>query len=186
MGYLELQLIALALAMDACAVCLASCASPLARGIRPALRLSFHFGLFQGLMPILGWLLGRSVAQWISLLDHWVAFALLALIGANMIRSGFRKDGCTPGADPSRGIALFMLSVATSIDALAVGLSLAALDIVIWMPAALIAGTTFVLSLVAASLGNRLGARFGRRMEIAGGILLIFIGIRIVLDHLLS
>jgi manganese efflux pump family protein len=186
LGYLELQIIAFALAMDACAVCLASCTSPLCRGPRPALRLSFHFGLFQGAMPVVGWFLGKSVIHWIADLDHWIAFALLAIVALHMIRSGLKGDDSPSTLNPSRGMALILLSLATSIDAMAVGLSLAVLDIVIWGPAALIAVTTFALSMLAALLGNHVGKKFGRPMEIFGGILLIAIGAKIVLDHLLG
>jgi putative Mn2+ efflux pump MntP len=180
---LQIIIIAVGLAMDACAVSLAAGASGRSRGKRAAFRLSFHFGLFQFLMPVIGWFGGTYVAGPMAAVDHWVAFTLLTLIGGRMIRSSLRDSDPSP-LDPSRGAALIGLSLATSIDALAVGFSLAMLQVNIWQPSVAIGLVTAGLSLISLKLGSRLGARFGTRMELAGGILLILIGLRILIQHL--
>jgi putative Mn2+ efflux pump MntP len=186
MDIVEIVLIAIGLAMDAAAVSLAAAASGYAKDPRAAFRLSFHFGLFQFSMPILGWFLGRSVITYISSVDHWIAFGLLIFVGVRMIRSGIKPFGQGLKADPSRGLTLVMLSIATSIDALVIGLSLAMLEVNIWYPSIIIGVITAALSLVAIRMGNRLGTLFGQRTEIAGGAILVAIGVRILLSHLLT
>lgn len=185
MSFLEVLLIALGLAMDAFAVSLAAGTTRHINGPRPVFRLSFHFGLFQALMPVLGWLLGSSVQRWIAPFDHWVAFVLLAFVGGRMIRSGLDSNGEGMTADPSRGATLVMLSVATSIDALAIGLSLAVLGLDIVYPAIVIGVVAATMSLLGIFLGGRLGKAFGKRMEVLGGLILIAIGARVVISHLL-
>ena len=185
MNILEIVFIAIGLAMDASAVSLVAAASGYANDKRAAFRLSFHFGLFQFLMPVLGWILGRTIVEHISSVDHWVAFGLLAIVGVRMIRSGIKPSEQTVN-DPSRGIILITLSIATSIDALAIGLSLAMLEVDIWYPSIIIGVVTAALSLAAIKLGNQLGALFGQRMEIIGGAILIAIGFRILLSHLMT
>lgn len=181
----EILLIAVALAIDAFAVSLASGASGRVRDLRGAIRLSFHFGLFQALMPILGWFAGTRIAPLITEVDHWVAFGLLALVGGRMIRSGWRPgEAEARRGDPSRGLTLVALSLATSIDALAVGLSLAMIGVSIWYPSAIIGAVTAALSIAGTQLGGRLGAMFGKGMEVVGGLVLILIGLRILLSHL--
>jgi manganese efflux pump family protein len=183
MSFCDILIIAVGLAMDAFAVSLGAGTQGFARGFRPVFRLSFHFGLFQFLMPLLGWYLGTQVAGYIRSFDHWIAFGLLAFVGIRMIVAGGddRKDA--PKANPTRGITLVSLSVATSIDALAVGLSLAMLEVNIWYPSVVIGVVTAGLSVVGIRLGHRLAGRFGQRMEIAGGVLLLLIGLRIVASH---
>jgi putative Mn2+ efflux pump MntP len=133
----------------------------------------------------LGWLAGKTIVTYIAGLDHWVAFVLLAFVGVRMIRGGLKKAGEEPAIpDPSRGLTLVMLSIATSIDALAVGLSLALLSVSVLWTALLIGGVSALLSLVGLLLGNQLGLRFGKSMEILGGIILIGIGLRVVITHL--
>ena len=178
--------IAVALAMDAFAVALGVgvSISPLTR--RHYFRLGFHFGLFQALMPITGWLLGRTVRQHIIDYDHWVALTLLALIGSHMIYAALQPDREErKRADPTRGFSLVLLSVATSIDALAVGLSLAMLNVSVWFPALIIGLVAAIFTLVGLRLGRRIGEAWGPRVEILGGIILIMIGIKIVLEHTL-
>ena len=186
MSLWEIFGIAVGLAMDAFAVSLGAGATSFARGRRARFRLAFHFGLFQALMPIAGWLLGSSVARYISSVDHWIAFGLLALVGGRMVRDGFAGGERPPDTsrDPSRGMTLVLLSVATSIDALAVGLTLAMLEVTIWHAAAVIGVVTGALSLAGIALGNRFGTLLGRRMEVAGGFILIAIGLRILVGHL--
>lgn len=184
MDFLTLLGIALALTMDALAVALAAgVALPVLTG-RHLFRLGFHFGLFQALMPILGWLAGMTVQQWISAYTHWVAFALLSFIGVKMIREACRgREDDAPRLDPTRGLTLVMLSLATSIDALAVGLSLAMLEIAIWLPAAVIGLVCGVVTVAGMFLGRRIGAGWGARVEIIGGLLLIVIGVKILLEQ---
>ena len=185
MDFLYIVLIAVGLAIDAYAVSLVAAASGYAKNRRSVFRLSFHFGLFQFLMPIFGWMLGRSVVRYIFSIDHWIAFCLLAFVGIKMIRSGLKPSEHSLKNDPSKGHTLVMLSIATSIDALAIGLSLAVLKVNIWYPSAVIGLITAALSLAAIKLGNRLGIVFGQRMEIIGGIILVAIGLRILLSHLM-
>lgn len=136
-------------------------------------------------MPILGWLGGNTVAHIISRFDHWVAMGLLAFVGIRMIRSGLDADGESFTGDPSRGSTLMVLCVATSIDALAIGLSLSMLNVSILYPSVVIGVVTAGLSLVGLLIGHKLGAAFGKRMEILGGIILIGIGLRVLVTHLL-
>jgi putative Mn2+ efflux pump MntP len=185
MGLLTLLGIAVGLAMDAFAVSIGiGLSSPHVSG-RTTFRLAWHFGLFQFLMPIVGWLAGHSVERWISGVDHWIAFGLLAAIGGHMIYEAVWGDEAERAAkDPTRGASLVVLSIATSIDALAVGLSLALLGVEIWYPAAVIGVVAFAFTAVGLHLGRRFGALFGRRMEVIGGLILIAIGVRILVDHL--
>jgi putative Mn2+ efflux pump MntP len=180
----SILLVALGLAMDVFAVSLGAGTSRFGTGWRCRLRLAFHFGLFQGGMTFLGWLGGTQIADWISTFDHWVAFALLFIVGIRMIKSGFSSKEESHLVDPSRGMTLVLLSFATSLDALAVGLSLAFLDVKILASSFIIGGVSVALSLVGTAFGRSLGSRFGKRMEVAGGLLLIAIGVRIVITHL--
>jgi putative Mn2+ efflux pump MntP len=184
MNLVEVLLIALGLAMDAFAVCLGAGTTQHINGPRPVFRLSFHFGLFQAIMPVLGWIVGTTVEQWIAPVDHWIAFGLLAFVGVRMVRSGLQSEDEADTVDPSRGATLIMLSVATSIDAFAVGLSLAVLNVGIIYPAIVIGLVAGGMSLLGLALGSRLGKTFGKRMEIIGGIILIAIGARVVISHL--
>jgi putative Mn2+ efflux pump MntP len=185
MSLWEILVIAVGLSMDAAAVSLAASASNRAPGGRATFRLSFHFGLFQAIMPVAGWALGVNVAPYIASVDHWVAFGLLGLVGGRMIHSALTGPaGGELPRDPSRGTTLVMLSVATSIDALAIGLTLAMLGAAIWYPAVVIGVVTGSLSLAAILVGRRVGAAAGTRMEIVGGVALIAIGVRILVEHL--
>jgi len=181
---LAILLIAVGLALDATAVALGASASGKVRGWRAAIRLSFHFGLFQFLMPLFGWYGGSVFAARIAAIDHWVAFGLLAVVGGRMIRAGLRSEAEVDVGDPSRGWTLVALSVATSIDALAVGISLSMLHVNIWYPSIVIGLVTCLLSLAGVSLGSRLGRLFGQRLEIVGGVVLIGVGIRVLASHL--
>lgn len=172
--------------MDAMAVSLCAGASGFTGTPRPALRISFHFGLFQALMPVIGWVAGRTVEPWVSGIDHWLAFLLLGIVSFRMIRSGLNIEKMDSACDPTRGSTLLLLSIATSIDAMAVGFSLAIIGSAILLPAVLIGLVTFTLSLAATLLGKNLNVVFGKRMEIAGGLVLAIIGLRILLTHLFS
>ncbi len=186
MPFWTILLIAIGLAMDCFAVSLGVGTAGTASGPRPTFRLLFHFGIFQAGMTLLGWLAGKTVVGYISGLDHWVAFILLAFVGGRMIHGGLKKSEEPAIPDPSRGLTLVMLSVATSIDALAVGLSLALLEVNVFWSALLIGGVSAALSLVGLTLGNQLGIRFGKSMEVVGGIILIGIGLRVVITHLIG
>ena len=176
--------IAIGLAMDAFAVSLGIGTSRTAEDGRSRFRLSFHFGLFQTGMTLLGWLAGSTIANFINQIDHWVALALLSYVGINMIRSGLSHDKDAARPNPSKGRSLVMLSVATSLDAMAVGLSLAMLKNNILFPSLVIGVVTSGLSIFGLLTGAKLGEAFGKRMEIVGGLLLIGIGVRILMTHL--
>lgn len=187
MDTITLIFIAVGLAMDAFAVSIASSAIIGKVNKRQVFRLSFHFGLFQAMMPMIGWLAGRSVNEYIAAWDHWIAFGLLTLIGAKAIYESRHHDESGHNnhrGDPSKGFSLVMLSTATSIDALAVGLSFAVLDVAIWYPCLIIGVVTAALSLIGVMLGSRLGHKFGRKIEVAGGLVLFAIGLKILFDYL--
>ena len=183
MSFISILLIAISMAMDAFAVSLGS-GVRIEPGPRPIFRMAFHFGLFQGIMPIIGWLFGYSIEPFVKDFDHWVAFGLLAFVGFRMIRSGVSKNQDESRRDPSRGWTMVLLSVAVSIDALAIGLSLAFLNITIWTPALVIGLVTSGLSVIGLRVGNDFGKKYGKPVEVFGGLILIGIGIRIVVSHL--
>jgi len=177
--------IAVGLSMDAAAVTLAASIRLRPVTWKPILRMAAAFGFFQFLMPVLGWLAGSRLVQYIQNYDHWVAFGLLVMVGGHMLWESFEKEREDATAqDPSRGLTLLLLSVATSLDALAVGLSFSVLHVSIWMPAVVIGLVTFLLSVVAGRLGGRLGLVFGKSMDRLGGLILIAIGVKILIDHL--
>lgn len=184
MDFITLFLIAVGLAMDTFAVSLGISTTNQKREWRQLLRLSFHFGLFQGLMTFLGWLGGSLIAKWITNIDHWIIFALLCWVGIHMIIGSFSKGEEVKRKDPSRGWSLIILSIATSLDALAVGISMAFLNVHIGWVSLLIAGVSFLLSGIGGYAGCSLGMKFGKRMELIGGIILVGIGIRILITHL--
>jgi len=177
--------IALALAMDAFAVSIG--VSLMHKGLTrgQTFRLSFHFGLFQFVMPLLGWTAGRNILKYIEGYDHWVAAGLLVFIGGRMILESFRKDRLAKkGSDPTQGFSLILLSVATSLDALAVGLSLAALHVSVLYPAAVIGVVAAAVTVVGTKIGPVLGLLVGKKAEFAGGLVLLLIAAKILVDHL--
>jgi putative Mn2+ efflux pump MntP len=177
--------IALGLAMDAFAISLVIGSRLKILTFRPIFRLAFHFGLFQFLMPIVGWLVGQTVSAQIKEYDHWVAFGLLAIIGLKMIRESLAHKGEEkPFQDPTRKWSLVMLTLATSIDALAVGLSIAMLEIEVFFASAIIGLVTAGMTTAGMLSGRKLGAWLGRYMELAGGLILIAIGLKILIQHL--
>ena len=180
----EILLIALGLAMDCFTVALGIGTNGMKKTTRMVLRLAFHFGLFQGGMTFIGWLAGRQIADLISRFDHWVAFLLLLWVGGKMVKGSFDRDEECKKEETTRGGSLVMLSVATSIDALAVGLSLAIIDGSIVQNSLIIGGVSFILAGAGYLLGDRLGCRFGKRMELLGGLILIGIGVKVLLSHL--
>jgi putative Mn2+ efflux pump MntP len=183
---LALLAVAVALAMDAFAVSVATGLALPRVTLRHSFRLAFHFGLFQALMPILGWLGGLTVRAWIESFDHWVAFGLLAFVGGRMLWEALQgEDGEEKRQDPTRGWSLVLLSIATSIDALAVGLSLSVLGVSIWFPALVIG----LVALAFTAAGLHLGRLVGRVRTLSqvsnalGGLVLIGIGLRILWEH---
>ncbi len=186
MDLLTIILIALALAVDAFAVALASGVSLCQVSGRQTFRLAFHFGLFQAMMNIIGWAAGLTVRTVLESMDHWLAFGLLALVAAKMIKDAIAgRDEEAQKVDPTKGYTLIMLSVATSIDSLAVGLSFSMLNVSIWMPAVIIGLVATLLTVIGLKLGCLLGAasKIGVRAEIAGGLVLLGIGFNILHQH---
>ena len=185
MGFFELFLIGIGLSMDAFAVAICKGLGMERINKRDALLLALFFGGFQALMPLTGYLLGSRFASYIERWDHWIAFVLLAFIGGNMIReSREQEEEEAKHGGSIRYRELFTLAVATSIDALAVGVSFAFLGVHIAPAVTLIGCTTFVLTLVGVWVGNLFGSRYKSRAELTGGIILILIGVKILLEHL--
>ncbi len=179
--------IALALAMDAFAVSVGISSSLETITKRQTLRLASYFGFFQFMMPIVGWYAAQNIlVRYIEPFDHWVAFSLLVIIGGKMIYESFKggKKIKNVKADPTKGISLLVLSVATSSDALAVGLSLAALQVAILYPAVVIGLVAFFMTILGVKIGPFLGQLVGKRAGLLGGLILILIGVKILLDHL--
>ncbi len=184
MSFVEILFVAIGLSLDAFAVSLSIGASGVAPTRRAAVRLSFHFGLFQFLMPVIGWFLGSRVAPYIESYDHWIAFGLLGFVGGHMVWASFFPEHAKNMDDPTRGRMLVLLSVATSIDALAIGLSLAMLSVDVLYPSMVIGIVTFLFSLSGMVFGTKLNERFGQRMMLIGGAVLIVIGVRVLIEHM--
>jgi len=184
MGILTILAVAVGLAMDAFTVAIAAGIQLGCVTGRQTFRMAFHFGFFQFMMPILGWLAGYAVEDYISTFDHWVALVLLGFIGGKMMYESF-ENTTVPSfkSDPTRGWTLLGLSVATSIDAFAVGLSFGVLHEGIWYPSIIIGIVAAGFSVAGLELGCKIGTFLNRRMEFVGGLILIGIGVKIVLDH---
>ena len=185
MSLLTIFLLVVGLGVDAFSVAIGIGASNNKKSWAPVLRLSLAFGLFQFVMPLIGWLAGSTVVDRIQSFDHWIAFALLVLVGGKMIREGFEKESDEQKTDQTRGWPLFLLSIATSIDALAVGItfSMVELSVSIWLAVCLIGCTTFLISLGGVYVGNVFGAKYKNKAEFVGGTILILIGVKIILEH---
>jgi putative Mn2+ efflux pump MntP len=184
MHIISICLIALGLAMDAFAVSI-SCGMHFGRvRFTNALIIALFFGSFQAFMPVIGWYCGIYIEQYVSAVDHWIAFGLLCLVGGRMIYEAFRKSDKRRTFDPRKISVLFLLAIVTSIDAFAVGLSLALLQMSIFIPVIIIGSVTLMLSLGGVYLGNRIGAVLGKKVEVLGGLILIGIGIKTLIDHL--
>ena len=184
MSLLTIFLLAVGLGVDAFSVAIGIGASNNKKSWAPVLRLSLAFGLFQFVMPLIGWLAGSTVVDRIQSFDHWIAFALLVLVGGKMIREGFEKESDEQKTDQTRGWPLFLLSIATSIDALAVGFSFSLLKTDLLFPAAIIGVVCFMMTAVGMIFGKGLARIFGRKVEILGGLVLIAIGMKILIEHL--
>ena len=189
MGIVELLLTAIALSMDAFAVSVCKGLGMRRMRYDQALVISLYFGVFQALMPLIGWLLGTSFSRYIQAFDHWIAFVLLAFLGGKMLWDVFheKEDGEQESAERRLDHReLFMLAIATSIDALAVGIAFACLDVNIWSSISIIGVTTLVISFAGVWIGNRFGNRFQKKAEIAGGLVLILIGVKILAEHIIE
>ena len=187
MGFGELFLLAVGLSMDAFAVSVCKGLSVKKARLKESTICGAWFGGFQGLMPLIGYFLGTLFAAAIEAFDHWVAFGLLVIIGINMLKEAFSKEECEccdKNADFSVKT-MFVMAVATSIDALAVGISLAmAGNVNIVAAVVLIGVTTFILSGIGVKIGNIFGSRFEKKAQIAGGVILVLLGVKILLEHL--
>jgi putative Mn2+ efflux pump MntP len=183
MNLLSILLIAVGLAMDAFAVSI-TCGLELKRlKIKHVFVIAISFGFFQGVMPIIGWLAGVGFRDFISSIDHWIAFGLLVIIGAKMIYESTKLESSVKSKELNGAFLLF-LSIATSIDALAVGLSFSFLKIEIITPSIIIGVVTFILSISGVMIGKKVGHLFERKIEAFGGVILILIGVKILLSHL--
>ena len=186
MPFLELFLIAVGLSMDAFSVSVCKGLTTKRFSWRMALVCGLWFGFFQVLMPIIGYFLGAQFQEMIEAYDHWIAFGLLSLIGANMIREAIwgDKDSDSPGNDSLSFKTMFLLAIATSIDALAVGVSFACIQVQLWSSVVVIGLTTFLFSVLGVKIGNVFGSKYEKSASILGGIILILIGLKILLEHL--
>lgn len=185
MDLLSLFLIAVGLSMDAFAVSVCKGLATPKYKLKYSMICGAWFGGFQALMPAVGYLLGVNFKKYITAIDHWIAFVLLALIGFNMIREALKNDD--EGADPSfTAKSMSLLAVATSIDALAIGITFAFLDVNIVAAVLFIGVCTFVISATGVKIGSAFGTRFKSKAEIAGGVILIILGLRILVEHLMN
>jgi putative Mn2+ efflux pump MntP len=184
-GFITILITAVGLSADCFAVAISLSISRQGLSFRRFIRFPVAFGLFQALMLVIGWLVGSSFVRFISAYDHWLAFGLLAFIGGRMIWESFHEeDEDEAGRDINRWLTLLMLSIATSIDSLAAGLGYAFLRVDIAFAAAVTGLTTFIITIIGHLIGNKVGPLVGKRAEMAGGIILILIGLRILLEHL--
>ena len=187
MGFIELFLLGVGLSMDAFAVSVCKGLAMKKATLKSQMTCGLWFGGFQALMPLIGFFLGAMFADAIKSFDHWIAFGLLALIGANMLKEALEKEcDCCEEHNADMSVkTMFVMAVATSIDALAVGISLAmAGDVNIWAAIALIGVTTCGLSALGVKIGNIFGSRYEKKAEFAGGVILILLGLKILLEHL--
>ncbi len=183
MNFFEILLIGISLAADAFAVAVCKGLSMKKYSNKKGVIIALYFGIFQGLMPVIGYLLGATFKDLIISIDHWIAFVLLATIGANMIREAFSNDeeACNEQIDFKT---MLPVSIATSIDALAIGITFAFLKTNIILSSSIITITTFILSFTGVKIGNKFGTKYKNKAEFLGGIILILMGIKILLEHL--
>ncbi|MDQ2178629.1 manganese efflux pump MntP family protein [Marinifilum sp. D714] len=185
MELISIFLIATGLSVDSFA---ASVCSGLAiKGIRflQAVKIAFFLALFQGGMPVIGWFIGWEINEFIKDFDHWIAFILLAGLGSKMIYESLTQQEEDCSFNPLKLTVLIGISIATSIDALVIGFSMALIDVIIWWPAVIIGVVTFIASMLGMLLGKKIGSQTSKRFEVFGGIVLILIGLRILIEHLL-
>lgn len=184
MTIISIILIALGLAMDAFAVSITSGIVIKNLKVKNALKIATFFGVFQALMPLLGWIAGVNFKDYITAVDHWIAFILLGVIGGKMIIEAL-KDNCEVATfDPLNNKVLLMLAIATSIDALAVGVSFAFLEVPLIISVCIIGILTFIICFIGVLIGKKCGCLFKKRAELAGGVILVFMGAKIIFEHL--
>lgn len=183
MGIIELIILSVGLAMDAFAVAICKGLSMPKMNWKKAYIIGMYFGVFQGLMPLVGYMLGINFQNKITNIDHWIAFILLGVIGINMIKEAISKEEETSN-DSVQFKEMIILAIATSIDALAVGITFAFLKVNILLAISLIGIVTFVLSLIGVKIGNIFGDKYEKKAQFAGGIILVLLGIKILLEHL--
>jgi putative Mn2+ efflux pump MntP len=184
MKIIEILLLGISLSMDAFAVSICKGLSMKKINWKKAIIIGLYFGIFQALMPAIGYFLGTTFQSLLTSIDHWIAFILLALIGGKMIREALSEDeneNCNDNVDFKT---MIVLAIATSIDALAVGITFAFLDVNVPIAVSLIGITTFIISLIGVKIGNKFGSKYENKAEIAGGVVLILIGLKILLEHL--
>ena len=184
MGLVEIILIAISLAMDAFAVSICKGLSMKKMDWKKAIIIALYFGIFQGGMPLIGYILGVGFEESIKFIDHWIAFGLLVFIGGNMIKEALSKKEDDEVDDKVDFKTMIVLAIATSIDALAVGVTFAFLNVNIILAVSLIAIITFIISCFGVKLGNVFGDKYEKKAELAGGIVLVLIGLKILLEHL--
>ena len=183
MGIIELILLSIGLGMDAFAVSVCKGISMKKMNWKKACIIGLYFGGFQAIMPVIGYFFGSSFESIITNIDHWIAFILLEIIGAKMIQEAFQKEEEEYNEDISVKT-MIVLSIATSIDALAVGITFAFLKVNLLLAITLIGTITFILSVIGTKIGNRFGDKYKSKAELAGGIILIIIGLKILLEHI--
>ena len=183
MGAIELIILSIGLAMDAFAVAVCKGLSMQKMSWKKGLIIGTYFGIFQALMPAIGYLLGVNFQEKIQGVDHWIAFILLGVIGLNMLKEAISKE-TESSNDSIKFKDMLILAVATSIDALAVGITFAFLRVNVWLAICLIGIITFMISTVGVKIGNVFGCKYEKKAEVAGGIILILLGIKILLEHL--
>ncbi len=183
MGAIEILLISIGLAMDAFAVSVCKGLAMKKMSWKKAIIIGLYFGIFQAVMPVIGYFLGTTFERFITNVDHWVAFILLVGIGINMVKEAFDKESENRN-DNVDVKTMLVLSIVTSIDALAIGITFACLKIHIVMPVITIGLITFIISIIGVKIGNRFGDKYEKKAEIMGGVILILLGIKILLEHL--
>ena len=183
MGILELILIAIGLGMDAFAVSICKGISMQKMNWKKAIIIGLYFGIFQALMPVIGFTLGKAFENLVTSIDHWIALGLLLIIGIKMIIDAFKEDNVSVN-DSVNWKVMIILAIATSIDALAVGITFAFLQVNLLLAVSIIGIITFILCVIGTKIGNNFGNKFENKAEILGGIVLIFIGVKILLEHL--
>lgn len=184
MSIIEIALIGVGLAMDAFAVSICKGLAMRRMNYKKAIIIAAFFGVFQALMPALGYVLGTTFANKIAAIDHWIAFILLALIGANMIKEALSSDDDECQDDSLRLGDLIMLSIATSVDALAVGITFAFFNVSLLLSVSMIGIITFIICVIGVKVGNVFGEKYKSKAELAGGLILIVMGAKILIDHL--
>jgi len=183
MGIITILLIAFGLSFDTFAVSVSSGLILRKINFFNAMKIALVLALFQGLMPMIGWFIGSGVKKYMMAYDHWIAFILLAALGIKMIYESFRNNKDSQSLNPMRFAVMFSMAIATSIDALIVGLSFAFFEVNIFITAFLIGLVTFIVSMLGILFGKKAGAHLGQRMEIVGGLILIAIGLKILIEH---